>query len=210
LNRQGLRTDMPAAAAAQEEVVAARTGALRVLALGRADPTKGFERLVEAIASCQGAATLDLALSGSAANPGWMQKLHQLIGGNPQIRLHFDLSGATLLALFGNADLVAVPSSWMETGPLVVLEAFSQQVPVLGSRRGGIAELVKDGVDGWLVETESLADWTQMLMRLAQDRTLLTKARSNIGRVRTMARVAEEHSVLYQKLLANDTAHSQG
>ena len=32
----------------------------------------------------------------------------------------------------------------------------------------------------------------------------------NIGQVRTMAMVAEEHWVLYQKLLANDTAHSQG
>ena len=41
-----------------------------------------------------------------------------------------------------NFDLLAVPSQWMETGPIVVLEAHAVGTPVLGANLGGIAELV--------------------------------------------------------------------
>ena len=42
-------------------------------------------------------------------------------------------------------DMLAVPSQWQETGPLVVFEAQALGVPVLGSDLGGIAELITPG-----------------------------------------------------------------
>ena len=54
-------------------------------------------------------------------------------------------------AFLSRIDVLAVPSQWLETGPLVVLEAFAAGTPVIGSDLGGIRELVSDGRDGLLV-----------------------------------------------------------
>ena len=64
-------------------------------------------------------------------------------------------------------DVVAVPSQGLETGPLVVLEAFAAGVPVLGSAIGGIADKVNDGVDGFLVRPfDSETEWASALEAL--------------------------------------------
>ena len=120
------------------------------------------------------------------------------------MRFHSNLSGEPLLSLFQQSDLLAVPSIWMETGPLVVLEAFSQQLPVIGSRRGGIAELVDHEKNGWLVAAGDANAWAVALDAIAKDRSMLDRARASIGTVRTMKQVAEEHLGLYRQVLARD------
>ena len=67
-------------------------------------------------------------------------------------------------------DLVAIPSQLLETGPLVVYEAFAAGVPVIGSRLGGIAELVTDGIDGLLVEADDPDAWSAAISSLAAGR----------------------------------------
>lgn len=54
--------------------------------------------------------------------------------------------------LIAGASCVIVPSIWPENCPMIVLEALRAGVPVVGSRIGGIPELVEDGVTGILVE----------------------------------------------------------
>jgi len=99
-------------------------------------------------------------------------------------------------------DLVAVPSLWLETGPLVVLEAFAAGIPVLGSRLGGIAELVRHGVDGWLAEAGDVRAWQRALRHLVNDPSLLTTLRQGIQPVRTTRDVASETLNLYERVLA--------
>jgi glycosyltransferase involved in cell wall biosynthesis len=43
---------------------------------------------------------------------------------------------------------VVVPSIWFENSPLTIQEAQIAGVPVITSNQGGMAELVRDGVDG--------------------------------------------------------------
>ena len=45
-------------------------------------------------------------------------------------------------------DWVVVPSIWWENSPLVIQEAFFHGRPVICSDIGGMAEKVRDGVDG--------------------------------------------------------------
>ncbi len=207
LNRQGLRADMRQI---KPEKLALSTGPLRVFALGRADRNKGFDVLIRAINACTQPVALDLCLSvGSAAEHQIAAELQALAHNNAaknsaNIRFHRNLSGAPLLDLFARADLLAVPSIWMETGPLVVLEAFAQALPVMGSRRGGIAELVTDLVDGWLIDPDSVPAWRAQLDAIALDREKLANARAAIGPVRTMKKVAIEHLALYESVLAGD------
>jgi glycosyltransferase involved in cell wall biosynthesis len=96
-------------------------------------------------------------------------------------------------------DALVVPSVWLETGPLVVLEAFAAGVPVIGSRLGGIAEMVRDGVDGLLFEVgkpEDLADKIQEFHRRMKN------IKAGVPRVKNTREVGYEHLKLYQQLLS--------
>jgi len=82
-----------------------------------------------------------------------------------------------------------------------VLEAFAAGVPVLGSRLGGIAELVREDVDGILVEPASVAGWTAALRTLATEPDRLARLRTGIRPPRTMTTAAAEMAALYRRLL---------
>lgn len=200
-NRQGVRSDLAPASAAS-----ARTetrGVLKLFALGRPDPGKGFECLTDAVLACSAPVELELALACNEPDHPWVQQLRFRIAQHAnagRIRLYFNASAAELAQHFAACDLVAVPSVWLETGPLTVLEAFSQGKPVMGSRRGGIAELVRDGVDGWLVEANASERWREQLEWLAARPALITEACMQIRPVRTMAQVALEHLRIYRAL----------
>ncbi|MGQ0813380.1 MAG: glycosyltransferase [Gemmatimonadota bacterium] len=58
---------------------------------------------------------------------------------------------AEVLALMAGAIGVMLPSFCYESFPLVILEAFSRGVPVIGSRLGALASIVEDGKSGLLV-----------------------------------------------------------
>lgn len=60
--------------------------------------------------------------------------------------------GEGLKQYLRNARAVVVPSLWHENFPYVILQAFASGKPVIGSRRGGIPELVQAGRHGWLFE----------------------------------------------------------
>jgi glycosyltransferase involved in cell wall biosynthesis len=105
-----------------------------------------------------------------------------------------------MLQCLPSYHVVAVPSRWLETGPLVVLEAFAAGVPVIGSRLGGIAELIRDGIDGMLVEAESVAAWTETIRRLDEDRPMLERLRRGVRTPRTMDDVADDMMAVYRRL----------
>ena len=60
------------------------------------------------------------------------------------------LEGAALLEQVRGARAVVVPSEWYENLPYAVLEAMALGVPVIGSRIGGIPEMVEEGTTGRL------------------------------------------------------------
>ncbi|MEP3052145.1 MAG: glycosyltransferase family 4 protein [Erythrobacter sp.] len=61
------------------------------------------------------------------------------------------------------ARAVVVPSLWHENFPYVILQAFAAGKPVIGSRRGGIPELVESGPHGWLYEAEQVDQLAEVM-----------------------------------------------
>jgi glycosyltransferase involved in cell wall biosynthesis len=98
-------------------------------------------------------------------------------------------------------DLVAIPSRLLETGPLVALEAFAAGVPVLGADLGGIAELVRSGIDGFLVPPDDAAAWAAAIARFAKDPHLVREMRAKIAPPRSMEAVVEEMSKVYSAVV---------
>lgn len=178
-------------------------GPLRLGYFGRLDPVKGADLLVEALRRLPDAPVrLDLFGVTQPGGEAYAAALERAAAADPRVALRPALAPGEVAAAMRRCDLVAVPSRGMETGPLVVLEAFAAGTPVLGSRLGGIAELVADGVDGILVEPASPAAWASALAALLGAPERLARLRRGIRPPRTMDDVAGEMAALYRAVLA--------
>jgi glycosyltransferase involved in cell wall biosynthesis len=178
--------------------------ALRIVHLGRLDPVKGTDILIRAVRAIVDAdVSLDVfgvAQGGSGAAHG--EGLRALAAGDDRIRFRPVIARDDLVAALGHYDLVAVPSQSLETGPLVVLEAFAAGVPVIGSALGGIADRVVDGVNGILVRSyASVSAWREAIEGCARDRERLDRLRRGIARPRTARDVAREMRAVYVGLV---------
>jgi glycosyltransferase involved in cell wall biosynthesis len=182
-------------------------GPLRCVFLGGFRPEKGLHILIQSVASAP-SLPVELHIHGrtvNAAEDRYVQTLRALAQGDPRIHFHGPIPDREVVRCLREYDVAIVPSQCLETGPFVVLEAFAAGLPVVGSNLGGIAELVRDGIDGLLVEPTSLQKWQNALTQLASDRTVLDRLRSQVRVSRTMADVAAEMEALYQSLLAESS-----
>ncbi|HKW41273.1 MAG TPA: glycosyltransferase, partial [Gemmatimonadales bacterium] len=90
------------------------------------------------------------------------------------------VSGVELGDAYAAADVLALPSildsrSDTEGLGVVLLEAMSYGVPVIGSRVGGIPDIIVDGETGLLVAPGDPAALAAALQRLAEDRGLAAR-----------------------------------
>jgi glycogen synthase len=75
------------------------------------------------------------------------------------------------------SSLLVLPSR-SEGLPRIVIEAFCRGRPVVGTRAGGVPDIVRDGVNGLLVEPEDPAALAAALQRALSDRALLERLAS--------------------------------
>jgi glycosyltransferase involved in cell wall biosynthesis len=178
---------------------------LRLVHLGRLDPSKGTTLLVEAVRAIADAPlTLDIfGVVQDAAASGRRSAIETLAEGDARIRVLPTLPADGVHARLADYHAVVVPSQGMETGPLVVLEAFRAGLPVIGSALGGIRDLVRADVDGWLVDPFGSVDaWSRALTHAAADEGATERWRVNVRPPRSMADVARETRAVYDAAIA--------
>jgi glycosyltransferase involved in cell wall biosynthesis len=179
---------------------------LKIGFLGRWQETKGVQVLAAAVSRLPRDIPVELVIHATHADQygaANRDKVMAMAAGDRRIKIAETLSRSQVPQAVANFDLLAVPSQWMETGPIVVMEAQAVGTPVLGSNLGGIAELVTHKVDGWLVPASDIPAWTEAIANLAQDRNLLGKLRKGIQPARTMDTVALEMIQMYQEISGN-------
>jgi glycosyltransferase involved in cell wall biosynthesis len=104
------------------------------------------------------------------------------------------------------ADWVVMPSIWWENAPLVALEAFKHGRPVICGNVGGMAETVRDGVDGLHFPIGDAAALAATMRRAAEEPGLWARLAAGVRRPRWSTEAAEEHLALYRQLVARDPA----
>jgi glycosyltransferase involved in cell wall biosynthesis len=88
-----------------------------------------------------------------------------------QVRWSESLSTPEVAQALDEASVLVLPSRSEGLGRVVV-EAFCRRRPVIGSRVGGIADIVEDGVSGILVEPGDPQALADALVRVLSDRAL--------------------------------------
>lgn len=128
-----------------------------VLFVGRLAPEKGVGVLAEAMRSLAGRIPLTVVGEGPSAS---------LLDGLPGVRRLGALSGPAVLAEMRRARLLVLPSIWYENFPRTLVEAFASGLPVLASRLGAMASLVRPGIDGDLFAPGDAASLAAKLAEL--------------------------------------------
>lgn len=88
--------------------------------------------------------------SGDPADP-FTAEVRAMAAGDPRLELHPPFERARLPLVLAQADVVVVPSRCHETYSLMTREALLAGVPVVASRLGALPEVVREGVNGYLV-----------------------------------------------------------
>jgi glycosyltransferase involved in cell wall biosynthesis len=199
LSRQGVDCAFAAAAKGRH-----RGDKFRLGFLGRCDPVKGLPVLLDAVARLPRDLAFELivyAVANGEQERHLRDRLMAKTVGDPRIKFMPAVPRTEIPAVLASFDMLAVPSQWQETGPLVVLEAQSIGVPVLGSDLGGIAELVAPGIDGALVAFSDPDAWADAIRKAVAGTLPCLEGPRMPRSVRTMADAAQDMAALYASVL---------
>lgn len=143
-----------------------------VLYVGRLSHEKGLLTLVKAMLGTN----IPLRIAGTGPMEGNVREMATQRGESVVLEGHCE--GGRLAELYRNAAFVVVPSEWYENAPMAVLEAFAYGKPVIGTRIGGIPELITEAEHGYLVDCEAPEQLRTAVRRLWEDRN----AQERMGR----------------------------
>jgi len=171
-----------------------------LLYVGRIEPLKGIDTLIEAIAYMRSNGDFE-ELSFCLA----------VIGGDPESdpenqtvemkRLKRDQD--LLPYYYSAAEAVVVPSHYESFG-MVALEAMACGTPVVASQVGGLAYLVQDGVTGYTVPSSDVEALAKRLSDLINDKSLreqLGKQAAALAQEFSWDIIARQIRDLYQELI---------
>jgi len=114
-------------------------------------------------------------------------------------------SGEDLKQLYENAAFLVIPSEWYENAPMTILEAYAYGKPVVGSRIGGIPEMIDHGKTGMLFAMGDAGRLAECIGNLWSDKSLCRQmghaARNKVEREFSSERHYEHLMELYRNLL---------
>jgi glycosyltransferase involved in cell wall biosynthesis len=142
--------------------------AFLMVALGRLHPSKGFDILIEAVATAPGTY---LWIAGSGALEDELKAQANALGLGDRVKL---LGWrADQGSLMRTADLCVVPSRH-EPLSNVVIEAWSVETPVLAAASEGPSQLISNGDTGLLVPIDDVTAFSAAIRSLQDDPALLS------------------------------------
>jgi glycosyltransferase involved in cell wall biosynthesis len=177
---------------------------LRFGFVGRFHDTKGIFVLAEAISRLPRDLTFSLELRGptlTEEDRATRAALEQRIGADPRVRFAPAVSHEEIGPVLASYDVLLCPSVCLEGGPTIAIEAHAVGTPVVGSRIGGLAEIVHDGLDGRLVPPGDREALSSALAEIVARPEVVRAWRQRLPAARTMDDVTHDYVALYERCL---------
>jgi glycosyltransferase involved in cell wall biosynthesis len=152
--------------------------------LARLTPEKGVDVLLAAWRLAFPHGEQELVIAGSGALE---PQLRADAAGLEGVRFAGQLGLAEAMDLVRGARALVVPSVWYELFPRTIAEAYAMGVPVVASRLGSLAEIVRDRRTGLLFDPGDPDSLASALRELAGDPALCKRLGSGAHRAYRMA-----------------------
>jgi glycosyltransferase involved in cell wall biosynthesis len=167
--------------------------------VGRVSPEKGIVEAIE-IARRSGrhlriAAKVGTTPDEAAYNENVFEPARKAAGS--RVEYLGELSGRERDQLFATSYATLMPGSWPEPFGLVAIESLACGTPILARRVGGLAEIIRDGVDGFFGD-----DVTQLAFHVprVEDLDRLAIRESVIDRF-SATRMADGYEAVYRRVM---------
>lgn len=145
-------------------------GLVRLLYVGRFNVFKNVETLVEAVGklSQMDVGEFELNLVGEGEQRPVLERIVSELGLTRRVKFAGWVARDQIADHYRLADVFVTATTW-EGMPNTVLEAMACGLPIVGTQASGLHELVRDGLNGYLVPTKDPEALAQALARLMGD-----------------------------------------
>ncbi len=145
-------------------------GSGQILFIGRLVPQKGIAVLLQAFKAVLGRyPESKLVIAGDGELELFLKRTTRYLGIPHRVSFVNWQTGEALVDLYRQSEFVVIPSYYEPFG-IVALEAMACGCPVIASRTGGLAEIITDGVNGYLVSVGDYLQLAQRMVNLLQDK----------------------------------------
>lgn len=175
--------------------------------IGTLLPMKGVDILISAFKGLKNR-NIELSIygrlfsySGFEYYPKFLKKITK---GDERIKFKGEYNNNEVNLIFSNISILVVPSVWLENSPFVVQEAFLSKTPVIGSRIGGMPELVLDGINGLLFNPGDAQDLQNKMEYVLDNPDVIRRFKENIPEVKSIENNSRETEEIYSKLIKEE------
>jgi glycosyltransferase involved in cell wall biosynthesis len=185
-------------------------GPFEILCVATLSPSKGLPLLIKAVDRLvrQGR-SIHLRLVGDGPHRRDLESEIARLGLEGHTTLEGNCNQDRVQAFYREADLFAL-ASFAEGVPVVLMEAMAMELPCVTTWITGIPELIRHGIDGWLVapgDVDQLADAIAKLMDDPELRQRLGRsARIQVQEKYDLVRNTEHLAAIYRRRLASNSS----
>lgn len=98
-------------------------------------------------------------------------------------------------------SILVIPSSYKENFPLVMQNSLAYNKPVIASNVGGMPEVIKDGVNGFLFEQEDAQGLARIIHKISQNPEIIEKLKEGIVSPPRIESEALQYENIYRNLI---------
>ncbi len=164
---------------------------------GSLNDHKGIHVLIDAFKMTK-SSNIILKIFGSGPNPLYVNRLFDMARKDKRIEFCGVYSEDDIGDIFSSVDVMIVPSLWYENYPLVLHEALACNTPVVASNQGGMAERIKDGVNGFTFEIGDAESLRAVFERIITNPEILNHLKANIES--SLIPTIEQEAVTYLRI----------
>jgi glycosyltransferase involved in cell wall biosynthesis len=171
-------------------------GPVHLLYIGRFNAFKNVETLIEAVGKL-GQMTVgdfDLELVGDGEQRPVLERMVSDLGLTRRVHFKGWVARDCVAEHYRRASIFVTATTW-EGMPNTVLEAMASGLPIVGTQASGLQELVRDGVNGYLVPIRDSAALAEALAQLIDN----SYERQRMGR---QSRKVAEHEFAWDYIAA--------
>jgi glycosyltransferase involved in cell wall biosynthesis len=168
-----------------------------IVFVGILERRKGAQTLLQAFIESKNDHHFKLVIVGEGPLKNALREKVQSNGVQDRVSVPGFVSDADLAAVFRQASLMVVPSEWPDNAPLTTLEAFSYGVPVLGTKEGGLPEILTPESGSMLFNAGNVKELSGLLVSLWQEKLALRRMGNMARRTYEERFSPEAHIVRY-------------
>ena len=170
----------------------------RLLAVGNLKPEKGFDLLLEAIKILKSEyPDLRLSIVGNGPEESRLRAKCSQLGIQDRVTFLGAIPHDEMPEYYRKADVFCL-SSVREGCPNVIMEALATGIPVAATKVGGVPELVRDGLNGFLAKDLSPEAIAHTITQVIERAWIPDEIRSTVEG-RSWEKVADEIQGVFQK-----------